>query len=147
MKDTRHIKQEPNVLSSNVNLAMREMIRISERLVHLAEDETHALVRGDLMQFAVAQKEKEKLASRYAKASEEFRSRIEDFKKADKILINKLDTLQTDIRQKTECNNKMIDQIKKKSLANTKATLLTAQDLGQRLHIPQSPKNQERQSA
>jgi len=135
MNQTKQIKQEPNVLSGNVNLAIREMIRISEKLVYIAEDETHSLVRGDLMQFAVAQREKEKLSSRYTKASEEFRGRIEDFKKADKNLITKLDSLQNSIKQKTECNNRMIDQIKQKSMANTKATLMTAQDLGQR-HVP-----------
>lgn len=141
MKDTQSLKKEPQVLSGNVNLAMREMIRISEKLVHIAEDETHSLVRGDMMHFAIAQREKEKLSSRYAKASEEFRSRLEDFKRADKTLINKLDFLQNEIRQKTECNNRMIDQIKQKSMANTKATLLTAQDLGQRLVLPQDTEN------
>lgn len=148
MKQTKQIKQGPNVLSGNINLAMREMIRISEKLVYIAEDETHSLVRGDLMQFAVAQKEKEKLSSRYTKASEEFRGRIEDFKKADKALVQKLDTLQNEIKQKTECNNRMIDQIKQKSMANTKATLMTAQDLGQRLVPPTKNKTHvERQRA
>ncbi|MDH5722211.1 MAG: hypothetical protein OEY94_02680 [Alphaproteobacteria bacterium] len=142
MKDTQDLKKEPHVLSVNVNVAMREMIRISEKLVHIAEDETHSLVRGDMMHFAIAQREKEKLSSRYSKASEEFRARIEDFRKADKNLINKLDLLQHEIQKKTECNNRMIDQIKQKSMANTKATLMTAQDLGQRL-ISQ-PKNKIR---
>ena len=138
-------KQAPKVLSSNVNLAMREMIRISEKLVHLAEDETNALVRGDIMYFAMAQKNKEKLTSQYKNASEEFQTRIDDFKAADTLLINKLDSLQNEIRQKTECNNRMIDQIKKKSLANTKETLFTAQDLGQRLTVQDNNNASERQ--
>lgn len=127
--------KENCILDRNVNLALRELVAISKKLVTLAESETQALVCGDMLRFACVQQDKESLAVRYAKASEEFRSRLEEFRSADKALLNQLSKLQDDLKQKTNDNNVMIQSIKKRSQAKTQSTLFSVQELAQRTPV------------
>lgn len=123
---------EKSVLDRNVNLALRELVTISRKLVSLAESETQALVCGDMLRFACVQQDKESLASRYAKASEEFRGRLEEFRASDRAQLMQLDRLQDELKLKTEGNNMMIASIKKRSSAKTQSTLFSVQELAQR---------------
>lgn len=131
---TRSAK-ENCILDRNVNLALRELVTISKKLVNLAESETQALVCGDLLRFACVQQDKESLAVRYARASEEFRGRLEEFRSADKALLNQLSKLQDQLQQKTSDNNVMIKNIKKRSQAKTESTLFSVQELAQRAPV------------
>jgi len=128
-------KQADYILANDVNQAVRQLISLSKDLIRLADDEAQALVTLDHMKFALAQSDKEKMAERYAKASEEFRNRLGAFRMADKNIIAQLNALQNEIKEKTEHNNVMIDQIKKRTSANTQATLFTAQQMGQRVNF------------
>lgn len=58
---------EGHVLDSDVNLALRELVSISRKLVSVAESETQALACGDMLRFACVQQDKETLATRYAR--------------------------------------------------------------------------------
>ncbi len=143
IKNKEQADKPRSILASDVNQAVHQLISLSNDLIRLADDEAQALVTLDHMKFALAQSEKEKMAERYAKASEEFRNRLGAFRMSDKNLIARLNALQNELKEKTEHNNLMIDQIKKRAAANTQATLFTAQQMGQRVHFA----DQERKEA
>lgn len=123
------------ILGKDVNLALRELVRLSKKLIEFADQETQALLTNDHITFAFTQKDKESLSGRYAKASEEFRSRLDEFRHADKGILMQLDGLQRTLKEKTANNNDMIEQIKKRASANTQSTLFAAQELGQRVQF------------
>tara|TARA_R110001592_G_scaffold27763_13_gene102751 strand:+ start:37498 stop:37956 length:459 start_codon:yes stop_codon:yes gene_type:complete len=128
-------KQPKSILAKDVNQAVRQLIAISQDLIRFADTEAQALVTLDHMKFAFAQRDKELMSEHYALASEEFRERLGAFRMADKNLIAHLNTLQNELKEKTEHNNVMIDQIKTKAAANTQATLFTVQQMGQRVYF------------
>ncbi len=128
LKDKKH-------LSSDVNEALRQLVALSKRLVEFTDQETQSLVKQDHLGFALVQRDKERIADRYAQACEEFTERLEEFRVADKGLILQLDSTQSTLREKTVSNNVMIASIKKRAQVNTQATLFSAQEMGQRVTI------------
>lgn len=138
------------LLGGNAAGAIQILIRISRSLLSLAERETQALLQNDMMTFVILQDEKEILASRYAKASEEFRNRLEEFRSVDPALIKTLENLQIEIGDKTRRNNELVDRLgKRRARQNTQKTLLTVQELGQikPLNFPASQLQQQQQGA
>lgn len=123
------------ILNADPNTAIRELVRITEKLFSFAQEEEQALVRGDMLRFAYVQQDKERLAEHYAQASEEFRTRLDDFRRADKNLISRLENIQNDLRLKTQDNNAIIAQVKKRAQKKTQATLFTVQELAQRAPV------------
>ncbi len=134
-----------DILGKDVNNALRELVRLSKKLIEFADQETQSLVTNDNIKFAFTQQDKECLAERYAKASEEFRSRLDDFRNADKSILMQLDRLQNELKEKTQSNNIIIEQIKNRARANTQSTLFTVQELGQRVSFANKPQHQEQQ--
>jgi hypothetical protein len=130
----RAVKQD-SVLGNDVNIALRELVRVSKKLIEFADQESQALLTNDHITFAFTQRDKESLSGRYAKASEEFRSRLDEFRHADKGILMQLDQLQRTLKEKTANNNEMISQIKKRASANTQSTLFAVQELGQRVQF------------
>ena len=128
-------KPKNNFTARNVDHSLRELVRLSKKLVDFADQETQNLIKGDYLAFAMTQQEKEALAAEYTKASEDFRERLEDFRDADKGILMQLDKLQTELKEKSENNNLLIDQIKAQAMANTQSTLFTAQEMGQRVRF------------
>lgn len=133
--------QVKSVLPDDPNHALRELIRLTTALRDMSEQETQYLVTNDMLQFAFTQQDKEKIAARYQQASLEFRRRIEEFRGADKGLIQKLEALQNELKDKSESNNVIVGRIRQKATANTKATLFTAQEIGQRAEFPKDSVN------
>lgn len=125
--------QSDTSLPQDVNAALRELVRLTTRLIEFADRETQALVKNDHLAFAYTQRDKEKFAAHYARASEEFRGRLEEFRGSDQRLLAQLDRLQGELREKTVSNNMAIDQIKSRAAANTQSTLFSAQEIGQRV--------------
>ncbi len=136
-------KENKRHLSQDVNEALRQLVHISKRLVEFTDQETQSLVKQDHMNFALVQRDKERLADRYARACAEFQERLEEFRAADKGLILQLDGMQNTLREKTENNNSMIAQIKKRAQANTQSTLFSVQEMGQRAIIHDNKPQQE----
>ncbi len=130
---TKQNNKTTNTLPRDVNAALREMVRLSKKLVEFTDRETQSLVTNDHMGFAFTMQDKECLANRYIMASEEFRSRLDEFHNADKSILMQLDKLQNELKEKTQSNNILIKQIKERATANTKSTLFTVQELGQRV--------------
>lgn len=120
-------------LSDDVNQALRELVALSDRMISFTDQETQSLIKNDHMNFALVQRDKERLADRYAGMCEEFCNRLEEFRSADKGLIAQLDARQNSLREKTSNNNDMIARIKDRAQANTQATLFSAQEMGQRV--------------
>ncbi len=128
------LKQEnKKILPRDVNAALRELVRLSKKLVEFTDRETQALVVNDHLSFAFIGQDKESLAERYMQASEEFRIRLEEFRGADKSLLAQLNQYQEELKEKTQSNNIIIGQLKDRAAANTKTTLFTVQELGQRV--------------
>ncbi|PCI99707.1 MAG: hypothetical protein COB14_05845 [Alphaproteobacteria bacterium] len=129
-------RQSTNVLGQDVNQALRELVRLNKKLIEFADQETQSLVTSDHMRFAFTQQDKESLARQYMQASEEFRTRLDDFRHADKSILMQLEKLQVELKEKTQNNNVLINQIKTRAAANTQSTLFTVQELGQRVSFP-----------
>ncbi|MCB1783213.1 MAG: hypothetical protein KDI13_04400 [Alphaproteobacteria bacterium] len=137
-------KQKPEtILSPDTTVALKELVAMSRSLITFAETETQALVMGDLMRFALTQQDKDKMARRYALASNEFRRRINEFRGCNSALLMQLEGLQKQLKEKTQEANVLVDQVKRRSRANTRATLFTAQEMGQRAAFPQAVNKDE----
>lgn len=135
--------KEKKHLSDDVNETLRQLVQLSKRLVEFTDQETQSLIKQDHMSFALVQRDKERLAERYAKSCVEFQERLEEFRSADKGLILQLDNTQNTLREKTEHNNEMIARIKDRAQANTQATLFSAQEMGQRVILHDNKSEQE----
>jgi hypothetical protein len=120
------------MLPTDVGQALKVMIQISERLLDITERETQALVRSDNVAFSILQNEKESQSVKYAKASSEFRTRLEEFKVCDKGLLVRLENLQKELGEKTQSNKEIITRMFSSSKKHTKETLLTVQELAQK---------------
>lgn len=123
--------QEQHLLPADVTLALKAIIKTTENLVDISEREGHMMATNDMVGFAILQDEKHIQTERYVRLSQEFRSRLEDFRKADIGLLDRLEKLQNQLGENTNHNNRLINQIQKKSRAKTENTLLSAQELGQ----------------
>ena len=119
-------------LPENAAQAIQRLTKISQALLDLSERETQALVQNDMFTFSILQDEKELLASQYTKASEEFRSRLEEFRKIDRNLLGRLENIQKKLAEKTQGNNIIVTQMRQRAEKNTHKTLITAQELGQK---------------
>jgi hypothetical protein len=120
------------VLPTDVGQALKVMIQISERLLDITERETQALVRSDSVAFSILQNEKESQSSKYAKASAEFRARLEDFRNCEQGLLNRLEKLQKELGEKTQSNKEIIMRMFSSSNKSAKDSLLTVQELAQK---------------
>lgn len=128
-------QQQPKHLSEDVNEALRQLVTLSNRLLDYTDQETQTLIKNDHMNFAFIQRDKERIAYRYAGACAEFHGRLDEFRSADKGLILQLDKLQNALKEKTVNNNKMVAQLRDHSQSNTQATLFSAQEMAQRAHV------------
>ncbi len=129
-------KQEnKKLLSANAATALKELSALTRSLLKLAEEEEQILVLGDMLQLAAFQDHKEKMAWQYMQGSNEFRERLEEFRGLDSSAINELEKLQNELNKKTQSNNSLIEQIRQRAMANTQSTLLSAQELGNKVHV------------
>jgi hypothetical protein len=133
--DEQPCKQEQGFLPRNVDRAVEVLIALSQDMLHLTYEEHESLITLDHMRFAYAQREKDSLSQRYSQASEEFRGRLGAFRMADRALIADLNGLQTEIKNITERNNLLIDDIKRQTQATTQSSLFIAQEMGQRAAV------------
>lgn len=128
----RRKESQKGFLPESAAQAVQRLTKISQALLDLSERETQALVQNDMFTFSILQDEKELLASQYTKASEEFRSRLEEFRKIDRNLLNRLENIQKKLAEKTQGNNIIVTQMRQRAEKNTHKTLITAQELGQK---------------
>lgn len=120
--------------------ALMHLIKLTQGLSALIDRESQALAHDDMVTFTILQDEKEMLSERYIRTSEEFRSRLTEFKGTDPALLNRLESIQSDLSDKAAHNNQIISRMYQKARKNTQETLITAQELGQMrpLHVPET---------
>lgn len=111
--------------------ALNMMIRITQSLVTLAERESQALAMNDLLSFAILQDEKILVTEQYIRMSEEFRTNVEFYRGADRVLLDRLENLQNALAEKTRSNNVCVADIYGRAKGRVQNSLITAQELGQ----------------
>lgn len=102
------------ILSKDPRQAVEEMVTITEELVARIEIETSAVAGNDGTTFTMNEMNKEHVADLYGKAAQEFHTRINEFKKVDKALIEKLDAAQKSLGQSTKNNLKLLEKLQDK---------------------------------
>lgn len=120
-------------LSGDVNQAVRELMTFTQTLIDYTDQEAQSLLQQDVIGFAAIQDDKAHSAWRYNRASQEFRSRINEFKEADKGLLKKLENLQGLLHDKTQGNNIIVKNIRDNAQIKTRAHTVTAQQMGRRV--------------
>lgn len=110
--------------------AVQQLCRISMSLLDLAERESQALIQRDMITFSILQDEKESLSQNYLNASEEFRTRLNEFRRVDSSLLTRLEGLQSKLGERTQDNNQLIENLRLKAEAKTQDGLLLAQEYG-----------------
>jgi uncharacterized membrane-anchored protein YhcB (DUF1043 family) len=132
-----HARQNPNapILPADKAQAINALIRVTQSLIGITERESQSLTQNDLATFAVLQDEKELVVQHYARASEEFRARINSYRGVDKSLLKRLEDLQNDLADRTRGNNQTVAALYNRSHATTQNALLAAQEMGQDVHV------------
>ena len=134
MTQTQADISNDNILPADTHMAVQQMIKLSSDLVDVAENETQKLVQNDMLGFAMLQDDKEKLVGHYVQASQEFQTRLEEFRGTDENLLNRLDTLQKTLGERTKSNNVIVKRLNEKSEKNTMDSLLAVQEIAQTVH-------------
>lgn len=124
-----------SVLQSEPDNALKDLIKITQSLIDLADREAHVLAKNDIMEFAIMQDEKAVMTQRYIQMSRAFRERLEEFRGKDPGLLDQLENLQKDLSDITRANNNVIGQIQNRAKQNTSTTLFSAQELGQKCSL------------
>ena len=107
------------------------LVKITQKLILLADREAQTLIQGDLLGLAVIQDEKEAISLHYSRASQEFRSNLEDFRQVDRVLLDRLEALQKELSDKTKSNSKVIENAYDRSKKKSHDSLIKAQEMGQ----------------
>ncbi len=123
------------ILPQDPRQAILELIKVTQKLVDIAEREAQALAQDDMLSFAILQDEKAYISERYVKLSEEFRGRLNDFRGTDKTMLDRLDKLQVTLGKKSRENNAIVGEMYTRSKTRTQHTLLAAQEIGRNVHI------------
>lgn len=119
------------MLVEDPNLAIKTIIKMTQSLIIMAEKESQALAKNDMLSLAILQDEKETITQRYVKISQEFRTRIEEFRGVDRNELDKLEKLQVELSNISKDNNAVLDRIQKRSQKKTATNMFTVQELAQ----------------
>lgn len=119
--------------------ALNNLCKISQSLLDLAEQESQALIQQDMLSFAIIQDEKEALSLRYLDASQDFRNRINVFRRINRNQLTRLETIQDELSVRTNDNNALIDQIKQKAEHVVSHGLMTAQEYANSARLKRAP--------
>jgi hypothetical protein len=111
--------------------ALNTLIKATQALIAMADKETQALAQNDIVTFHILQDEKEFLSGRYEKLSVEFRERLQEFRGADRGLLDRLEKMQNLLGEKTDSNNQVVMQIRDRAQNKTQSSLLTVQEMAQ----------------
>lgn len=126
---------EQHILPADTSLAIKALIQTTEKLIDISEREAQCIAKNDMVGFTILQDEKNIQSERYVRLAQEFRARLNDFRNADKVQLERLDTLQKTLGENTQHNNRLIHQIQKKASARTENSLLSAQEIGQSYQV------------
>ena len=131
MTQAQSTNKAENLLPADQSMALKTMIAATQDLINFTEHESQALAKNEMMDFAVMQNEKTLLTERYVQLSKEFRNRLEDFRGADRALLDQLEAVQKSLGENSRHNNKIIDQIQVGARKKTNGVLFNANKLGE----------------
>ncbi len=140
-RDIKNMTNQPakkdvaNILPTERTQALNTLIRATQALVELSDKETQALAQSDMLSLNILQDEKEFLIARYQKLSQEFRDRLEDFRDADRGLLDRLEKMQLLLGEKAHGNNDTVIDIRDRSQRRTQSSLFAAQELAQQVPV------------
>lgn len=99
------------ILDDEPRKAVEDMLKITEELMARLEIETNALATNDGTTFTMNEMDKEHVAEIYQQAAGEFHSRLLEFKRVDKKLIQKLNAANASLKSSTKSNIRVLDKI------------------------------------
>jgi hypothetical protein len=108
--------------------AVNQLCKLTRKMLDLAERESQALIQNDLLAFCILQEEKDSMSHEYLKASQEFRTRLNEFYTVDKSMLSRLENFQNKLGERTNDNNKLIAFVKDRAEKNTYDARLMAQE-------------------
>jgi hypothetical protein len=123
--------------------ALNTLIKATQALIAMADKETQALAQNDIVTFHILQDEKEFLGGRYEKLSVEFRGRLEEFRGADRGLLDRLEKMQNLLAEKTDSNNDVVMDIRDRAQRKTQSSLLTVQEMAQKRPVKMPAEDKE----
>lgn len=132
------------LLSADTGQALRELIGLSERILDISRKEAQALVKNDAANFAALQDEKAPLSKRFEKTGQEFRARLEDFKGADKALVNRLEALQKEIGEVNRNLRETIARMQAGTEESIQKTLIGVQEASQKVAVKTEDKPEDK---
>lgn len=147
MQTAEHKSTNAPLLPREKSQALNMMIRITQSLVTLAERESQALAMNDMLTLAILQDEKSLVVEQYARMSGEFRSNVEFYRGADRVLLDRLENLQNALAEKTRSNNACVDGVYGRARGRVQNSLLTAQELGQQRPVSFAPTQEATKTA
>lgn len=103
--------QTQKILPQDPAASVRQIIKMVEQLIEVMEQESRALTMRDGVSFTALQDQKDDLAARYEMASAEFKSRLPEFRRTDRALLNRLEILQRDLAARTQENMDMMGRM------------------------------------
>lgn len=127
------------VLPEDAAKALNMLNRLTLNLCSMADREATALAQNDMVAFSILQDEKALTSEQYVKACTEFRDNINAYRNSDPTLLDRLEKLQKDLAEKTQENNKAVEQMYERAKNRTQSSLLAAQEIGQNCHIRFQP--------
>ncbi|MCB9990593.1 MAG: hypothetical protein H6867_04325 [Rhodospirillales bacterium] len=98
-------------LPQDPTAAVKAMIKLAEQLIDVMERESMALAKRDGVTFTGLQDEKSRLSGQYEAGSAAFGARLQEFRKVDSALIDKLGALQQSLKDKTLENSSVMERM------------------------------------
>lgn len=141
-RDARH-RTEAAILPAEKTQAVQHLIKLTHGLIDLAEREAQKLARNDMVSFSILQDEKGQLAENYAKASEEFRKRLAEFRGMNPALLDRLETAQKRLGDVSSENNTIVTRLYERSKKKAQDDLDDANDIQSKTKVNFANTNQD----
>lgn len=103
----------------------------SRSLLTMTEREAELLDERNLGGFKALQQDKRMVTENYAAACDAFHARIEEYRGISPALLDRLESLQTQIGEAARKNKEAVSSLMQVHRENTASTLLSAQEIGQ----------------
>lgn len=139
------IANDAPLLSPRPQQAVLDMIRMTDAVRVLMEQEMNAMVVNDTASFAGLGHKKEKAATIYQKASQEFQTRLEEFRPLDKSLIRELERTQSELHAITKENVKFFETMKANAEKRSLKILHDSNERAKTLNLNWHPKQDAQQ--
>lgn len=98
-------------LDQDPTIALQQIIEAAEKLLSVMDRESAAMVQKDAVKFSALQADKEQTLETYDALVQIFQKRLGEFKNADPGRLDRLETLQKELRARAEDTQKQMDKL------------------------------------